>query len=174
MDQDTRSLEPRPGPQNGTPAGTGTLPPPNVGPAPTPYATPVPPPPAPYGDWRAERHAERRAARGGGWMAGAVLIILGVFFLLENTDTIGVHNWWALFILIPAVAAFESAWAAYTRQGAWTAAAMGPLVGGSILTLVALSFLLDWSTGLLFPLALIVGGAALLFGTFRTGMQPPA
>ncbi len=169
MDQDTRSLEPRPGPQNGTPAGTGTLPPPNVGPAPTPYATPAPPPPAPYSDWRAERHA----ARGGGWMAGAVLIILGVFFLLENTDTIGLHNWWALFILIPAVASFESAWAAYTRHGAWTAAAMGPLVSGSILTLVALSFLLDWSTGLLFPLALIVGGAALLFGAFRTGAQPP-
>ncbi len=190
MDQDTRALGPQPDqPEDAAPpAGTSYAPPAgsNYTPAPSgsapvapsaPYAGSAPPPAdyVPGYDGRAQRVAERKqrlAARraqrrsgGGGWVVGVVLIILGVVFLAQNAGVPLLNNWWALFILIPALGAFESAWMLYRRQGQWTSAATGPLIGGAILTVVAASFLFGWDLGLLFPFFLIIGGAAMLLGS---------
>ena len=53
-----------------------------------------------------------------GWILGVVLIALGGVFSLQNAGLpILVGNWWALFILIPAVGAFSAAWTLYQRNG---------------------------------------------------------
>ena len=118
---------------------------------------------------RAERHAmreERRRARtsraGGGWIAGTVLILLGVVFLLQNIGGFSLQNWWAVFILIPALGSFASAWNSYQTSGGFTGAVRGPLVGGLILTAIALIFLFNISFGIYWPVLLILGGLLIL------------
>ena len=116
---------------------------------------------------RAERRAERRAARGGvsPWLGGAILIALGLIFLAQNFHIATFQNWWAIFILIPAVGAFNTAWRRYQAAGGRLASdALSALVGGLILTIVALAFLfnLGLNASLFWPVLLIIGGAALL------------
>jgi hypothetical protein len=41
-------------------------------------------------------------ARRPGWIVGGVLIVLGVYFIIQHVAGFSLHNWWALFILIPA------------------------------------------------------------------------
>src|SRR5512146_1135342 len=101
---------------------------------------------------RMRRREERWAARGGrgsgAWVGGAILVILGLIFLLQNMGYFVVNNWWALFILIPAIAAFGAAWRTYQDAGGrLTGAARGSLIGGLVLTMVAAVFLfnLNWT-----------------------------
>ena len=97
------------------------------------------------------------------WIPGLILIGLGIFFLANNVfDVDLVDNWWALFILIPAYTKLSRAWRHYRRAGQWTASARGSLIGGSILTLVALIFLFELSWSLFWPLILIILGIGLL------------
>ncbi|HEX6306274.1 MAG TPA: hypothetical protein VFZ76_18890 [Anaerolineales bacterium] len=118
---------------------------------------------------RREARRERREARrtgsytGGGWIGGAILIIIGLVFLLRNTTAFELDNWWALFILIPAFGSFATAWNSYQNSGRITAAVRGPLIGGLILLFVSMAFLFGLDFGLLWPVFLILGGLALLF-----------
>ena len=156
-----------------TPAGTGPTPPP-------PGVTPTESKPTPAPDWRELRRqerAERRAARhsdreGGGysWAGGIILIVLGGIFLLQNMNLLGTFdNWWALFILIPAIGAFASAWQQYRSAGGqWNSSVTGSLIGGIVLTSIAGAFLLDWNIGQLWPIFLIIGGLSVLLGARRS------
>jgi hypothetical protein len=116
---------------------------------------------------RSEERWERRRARamgGGAWIGGAVLILLGVIFLMQNAGMIILHNWWALFILLPAIGSFVTAWNAYRINGGrFSAAVRGSLIGGLILTLIAAFFLVDLEWGKLWPLVLILIGIGALF-----------
>jgi hypothetical protein len=58
-----------------------------------------------------------------GWF-GVALIALGMLFLVQNYLGYELRNWWALFILIPAIGSF----APRTRSGASTAAQRQPQV----------------------------------------------
>ena len=108
---------------------------------------------------RIEERRTRRAARSGdSWMGGAILIGLGILFLLNNLNVFYVENWWALFILLPAVGAFTTAWRIYRQDRLLSSPARANLIGGTILTLVAAMFLfnLDWM--IFGPLLLILAG----------------
>ena len=61
--------------------------------------------------WRRieERRAARRGRYGSRWIGGAVLIALGIILLLSSLGSFYLENWWALFILIPAIGAFGNA-----------------------------------------------------------------
>jgi hypothetical protein len=97
------------------------------------------------------------------WIPGLILIFLGIIFLADNYFSFEVFdNWWALFILIPAVTNLSRAWRRYQQAGSWTSDARGSLVGGLILTLVAFIFLFELSWGLFWPVILIIIGAGLL------------
>lgn len=112
---------------------------------------------------RRQARRERRAAGGSGWIGGAVLILLGIIFLLRNFGVFDVTNWWALFILIPAFGALATAWNLYRAAGnRLTVASRGPLVWGFVLLMVAFTFLFNLDFSLLLPLLLILGGVALL------------
>jgi hypothetical protein len=97
-----------------------------------------------------------------GWIGGVVLVVLGLIFLLQNFDFFDLDNWWALFILIPAVGAFATAWSTYQRSGRWSGAARGEAITGVVLTLVSLAFLFNLDFGSIWPLFLILGGLSLL------------
>ena len=105
-------------------------------------------------------------SRTGGWVAGLVLIVLGVLFLLRNTGTFDfpLQNWWALFILIPAVGALDSGFRTYRAAGnQLTAPARGSLLVGLVLTFVAAMFLFDISWTFFGPVLIILVGIGILF-----------
>lgn len=110
---------------------------------------------------REERRMARAARSENSWVGGAILIGLGILFLLNNLDMFYLENWWALFILLPAVGAFATAWRTYRQDQHLSASARANLVGGTILTLVAAMFLfnLDWM--IFGPLLLILAGVGL-------------
>jgi hypothetical protein len=122
---------------------------------------------------RRQRRAERLAdpSRGGTWVVGLILILLGGIFLLRNTGTfdIPLKNWWALFILIPAIGSFDTALRMYRSAGnQLTAPVRGSLLVGLVLTFVTATFLfgLDWSY--FGPILIILTGIGILF-TYKSG-----
>ncbi len=118
--------------------------------------------------WRSQRRAmreERRAQRRGtgAWIGGAVLILLGLVFLAQNSGLLFLHNWWALFFLIPALGAYATAFGMYRASDyRFTYAVRGSLFGGIFFTLLAGAFLFNVAAGLFWPLILILIGVALL------------
>ena len=95
-------------------------------------------------------------------MPGIVLIVLGAIFLAENYLGSTLHNWWALFILIPAFGALGVAYE--DLRAGDPEAAIGPLIGGLAFLALTVAFLLDLPIGQLWPVGLIVVGIALLVG----------
>jgi len=113
------------------------------------------------------RREERRAARQGRgtWVGGAMLIALGVILLLENMNMIDFNNWWALFILLPAVGAFTNAWQNYQEDGQLSQRVRASLLGGFILVMVSMTFLLNWNWAYVGPLLLIATGVGFLLNS---------
>lgn len=96
---------------------------------------------------------------------GIVLIGLGIFFLVSRTGGFLLHNWWALFILIPAFHNLNEAWQSYQNNGRLTRHARHSLMGGLLIGMVAVFFLFSLSWNLFWPLVLIIlGVGALLNG----------
>lgn len=115
---------------------------------------------------RRQRRAERLGdpSRKSTWMAGLILIILGGMFLMQNMGSnIPLKNWWALFILIPAIGAFETGIRIYRHAGnQLTAPASGSLLVGGVLTVVTLGFLFNINWTFFGPALLILAGIGVL------------
>lgn len=115
---------------------------------------------------RAQYRAERRAARyadGGALVGGAALIAFGVIIMLQHMGLIQLHNWWALFILIPALGSFATAYGAYrTNGGHLNSMARGSIIGGLVFTAIAAAFLFNLNSSLFWPVLLILAGIGLL------------
>jgi hypothetical protein len=117
---------------------------------------------------RAQRRAERLERHGGAWVGGLVLIAVGVVLLLQNQGIATLRNWWALFLFIPAVGAFATAWKSYQQAGGRLAGpAAASLVGGTVLTLVAVAFLFNLNWGIVGPVLLVLAGIGALVGASR-------
>jgi len=117
-----------------------------------------------------EQQDRPRAARYGGWIGGAVLIVIGLVFLFQNLTGFSLENWWALFILIPAIGAFSNAWRNYQDAGGrMTSRVRGAMIGGFILLLVAAMFLFNLNWVIFGPLMLILVGVGLLLNALIPG-----
>ncbi len=109
-------------------------------------------------------------ARRGSWIGGAILIFIGVVFLLKNFGFPFPQNWWAVFILIPAVAAFAGARRVYAGNGGViNAGVIGGVAAGCVLVLLSLLFLFGVDVGKFWPLILIVVGVGVLSGAMAPG-----
>ncbi len=136
-----------------------------------PGTSPTPSPPE-YQDWRAQRRAERmarrearvqrRSGRPFGWFGGAILIVIGILFLLENMGYRTFANWWALLILIPAFWSFVAAWNIYRNNNSVTAGVLSSIIIGLLLTIFSGLFLFNLAVGLFWPVLIIVGGLVLI------------
>jgi cation transport ATPase len=121
---------------------------------------------------RRQRIEERRAARSGNsWVVGAILIMVGIFIILQNLTSFSLENWWALFILIPAVGAFGNAWRAYQNSNRLSAEGRSSLIGGIVLTMVAAVFLFELNWSILGPVLLILAGVGLLINVALPGKR---
>jgi hypothetical protein len=117
---------------------------------------------------RWEEHRNRREARranrpGGRWVGGAILIVLGIFLLMQNQGVRLWSNWWAVFILIPAVGAFANAWRNFQVAGnRLTTQVRGALFGGMLLLLTSAMFFFNWNVFIFGPILLIMAGVGFL------------
>lgn len=115
---------------------------------------------------REERWEARGGRMGGAWVGGAILILLGIVFLAQNLGALALNNWWALFILLPAVGSFGTAWRLYQNAGGrLTAPARGSLIGGLVFTMIAAVFLFNLNWTWFGPLLIILAGIGLLFNS---------
>lgn len=94
-----------------------------------------------------------------------MLISLGLLLLVQNLTGFTLHNWWALFILLPAVGAFTAAISNYQEAGRMTYEVRASIFGGFILCLVAAAFLFSLNWALIGPGLLVLAGSALLFNS---------
>jgi hypothetical protein len=115
-------------------------------------------------DYRYERRMRHPASP---WVGGIVLIMIGGILLLQNMNFAipYLKNWWALFILIPAVGSLANAYSAYRYTGRLDDRARGALIGGGFLTVLAFALMFDISSALIWPMILILGGVSLLVQT---------
>lgn len=118
------------------------------------------------------RQSRRERVRGErtetSWIGGAVLVIAGILFMAQSLGTFYLNNWWALFILIPAVGAFGAAWKAYQDAGSrLNNAARGSLFAGFVLLYVTGVFLFSLNWAILGPILIILVGVSILFN-FKT------
>jgi LiaF transmembrane domain len=150
-------------------------------PNPDPNASPEPPnsgqnpTPPPYQDWREQRHAERmkrreerwqmrnerwqrRSGRPYGWLIGALLVVIGIIFLLETLGIRTFANWWALLILIPAFWAYVAAWNIYQFNHRISSGVVASFVIAVALTLLTGVLLFNFTLGVFWPILLIVAG----------------
>lgn len=123
----------------------------------------------PGGDWRDQRRAERHARRdarhgmmGGLPIGGLVILALGVVFLAGNFGFHLPERWWAVVILIPAVAAIVSAIRFYRVDGTMNPRVFGPAIGGVLLLALALALFFGFNWSMFWPVILIVVGAGIL------------
>jgi hypothetical protein len=112
---------------------------------------------------------EMREMQWGGAWVGVALIGLGAIFLVQNYLGYELRNWWALFILIPAIGSFTSAW--YLWRGGHSSAAAGPFTMGIMFTALAGIFLLDLPWGRIWPVFIILVGLGMLLPALVTRRQ---
>jgi hypothetical protein len=121
------------------------------------------------GSSRRQGRQQRRAEReqdGGGWLAGVVLLVIGVLYLFHNYGLLpSFTNWWALFLLLPGLGTLSAALSAYQRHGQpGTTEVIVPLLASLFFMGLTASFLFELQIGWLWPLFLIAGGLLLLAG----------
>lgn len=123
---------------------------------------------------RKERVAQRRADRrdgGFGWMAGLVLIAVGILFMLYQYGILtNLTNWWALFMLLPGVGVFSAAVSAFRRNGGhWTGEVVGLLFATLFFVAMTAAFLFGFNLSWIWPLFIIGAGLLLLAGSLFRG-----
>ena len=97
------------------------------------------------------------------WLAGVVLTAIGFLTLFSNLTGYTIHNWWAFFILIPAISSLGKAWSKYRRHGRFSRSVRRHLTGAFTISLVAGVFLFDLEWGFIWPFLLIIWGFSILF-----------
>ena len=99
------------------------------------------------------------------WIIGVILVVLGGMFLLQNTGMVSFRfgNWWALFILIPAIGAFDRALRYYRNAyHQMTPQVSSSLLLGVVLSLVTLVFLFNIGWTYFGPALIILAGLSIL------------
>lgn len=97
------------------------------------------------------------------WVGGAVLVGIGTLLLLRNFGLEIPSNWWALFLLVPAITCFITAWNNYQNNDRqFTYTVRGSLIGGVWVLSIALMFLFSLDWGKMWPVFIILAGLSAL------------
>ena len=99
------------------------------------------------------------------WIIGLVLVAFGGILLVQRLIGLHLTNWWALFLLIPAFGAFDSAWKRSRERGTvFSGSVTGSFVTGLSLLAVTVIFLLGLDWGTIWPVFIILAGVGALLG----------
>lgn len=109
-----------------------------------------------------EEEWDHQPGRDGKWALGLLLILLGIIFLLMRSDVLPEFNWPALFLLLPALVLFASAYQRFRKSGsAFERDVRVPFIIGVGLLLFMGMLLMEWDWSEIFwPAFLIFAGFA--------------
>jgi hypothetical protein len=96
------------------------------------------------------------------WIAGAVIIVVGIVLLLRNVTGFEFDNWWALFMFIPFGGLLAGMWNQYQVNGR---VPTGLIISGISMAFVMSIFLFNLSWSALWPVFFIIGGISALLGS---------
>lgn len=97
-------------------------------------------------------------------LPGLLLIALGIFFLANQFTDFQLDNWWALFILIPAVNNFSSALGSFRQSGRFGRRERSGFFWALFFTLLSAAFIFNLDFALIWPAFLILAGFGVLLG----------
>ena len=110
---------------------------------------------------------EHRHGPGGSVWWGIACIALGIILILQMSHLIRLDNWWALFILIPALASLGTGITRFVRNGGhFTHSVSGSISGALFIGTVAVIFLFRLPWAHIWPLFIILAGLSMLMGSF--------
>lgn len=99
------------------------------------------------------------------WAMGIAVVAIGGLLLARNLGVnlsfLNFHNWWAIFILLAAVAPLQQAFSRY-QSGGWSNAVLNSLISAGAIIVLALLFLLDLSLWTWWPVFIIIGGLMMM------------
>ena len=114
-----------------------------------------------------EVRPESRHRIGGSLWVGIAFVLFGVIMILQTAGLVRLNNWWALFILIPALASFGKAWhRARVNGGRFTRSVLSAISGGLFISAVAILFLFNLDWGRYWPVFIVLAGLSTLLGAF--------
>jgi hypothetical protein len=114
-----------------------------------------------------EVRPEGRPRIGGSLWVGIAFVLFGIIMVLQTAGLVRLNNWWALFILIPALASFGRAWnRARVNGGRFTRSVSSAISGGLFISAVALLFLFNLDWGRYWPVFIVLAGLSTLLGAF--------
>lgn len=93
-----------------------------------------------------------------GMAGGLIMITVGVIFLLTQFIDFQFRNWWALFILIPAIISWTWAARSIMEAGALTPKSIQAITGSLFPIFVASIFLFQWDWTLVWPGFIVIAG----------------
>jgi hypothetical protein len=106
---------------------------------------------------------------------GVSLMVLGGILFVMNVLSVSLENWWALFILLPALILFNLGWRVRRAEnGRFPFLARFNFAVGLIIFVVAVMFLINLNWLLWWPLMLIVPGFALIIASGKGSENPTA
>jgi predicted lipid-binding transport protein (Tim44 family) len=107
--------------------------------------------------------ARRASSAAMGWIGGAILIMVGGIFLTRNFG-LGIDgNWWAFFILIPALTTGGTAMALFrANDNRLNRASAGAFASSVSLVVLAAIFLLELDWSRVWPVFMILAGLSTL------------
>ncbi len=109
-----------------------------------------------------EEEGDRKPRRDGKWALGLLLIVLGIIFLLNSSDVLPELNWPALFLSVPVLVLFASAYQRFRQSGsALERDVRAPFILGVVLLLFMGMLLMQWDwSDISLPAFLIFAGFA--------------
>jgi len=109
-----------------------------------------------------EEERGRKPTRDGRWSLGLLLVLLGMIFFLMRTNVLPAFNWPALFLLVPVLVLFASAYQRFRQGGsALERDVRVPFIIGAGLLLVMGMLLMQWDwSNVTWPAFLIFAGFA--------------
>ena len=96
------------------------------------------------------------------WIGGIVLILIGVAFLFNQTGVFQINNWWAFFILIPAIGSFIIAYSTFQKDGKLGRKGLDAIIAGLFLVVLTTLFVFSLDIGNLWPLFVIFLGIVII------------
>jgi hypothetical protein len=118
---------------------------------------------------RSESHRHRI---GGSLWVGIAFVLFGIIMILQTAHLVYLNNWWALFIMIPALASFGTAWSrARDSGGRFTRGVAESISGGLFISAVALLFLFNLDWGRYWPVFIVLAGLGMLLRAFARNRE---
>ncbi len=119
-------------------------------------------------------HVEKKQSGIARW-GGLALVLFGSAFFVSAVFGFRLENWWALFILMPALVMFGGGWALPRQDnGRFSLGSRFFFASGLVVSVVAGMFLLNMDWSVWWPLMIAAPGFSLLVAVGRNNGNPAA